>query len=252
MLSPFITRKLKRHVQHVPTESPSSRNQDKNKNSKVTRQETHGEELVGRAFLEMADARASLGDWDAAAALWSKALALQLKQGSRTAAIAETLTRRGRHYYSSMGQTYNAVLDLERAVHIKQELLVSAPVTKKETLATDLVDSLLYLSEAQHEMQHFVGSIQSLKDALQHCASESKVAEIHCQIATSYHRRRMYKEARHSYRLAMAALRRAGTRNDHPVYTRVKRCIADRNILGHSFFQSAKVVARHMPATADC
>lgn len=192
--------------------------------------------LLGRAFLEMADARASLGDWKKAMELWEKVL--QNQKGTNRVTVAETLSRRGKHL-TSMGMYYEAVLDLEKAAHIKTELLKLNPSRK---LTLDLADTLLQLGHAQRLMNHYVESLRSLDAALSIRKQvlgdfDLKVAEVHCLIATTYHQRRSYSEARHFYRKALVAFRKSGIRSDDPTFQQVRRGAADRNIIGHAFWQ---------------
>lgn len=198
-------------------------------------------EMMGRTYLEIANARVALGDWKRAIDLWDKALQLQTKRGSTDhAAVAETLTSRGMHL-ASIGMNFQAVLDLEKAVRIKTIIFDSKP---NEALSLELANILVQLSNAQCQLKNYSDSLASLSLALsrrEHSLGENtvEVAEIHYYIGRNHHRQRRYSEATKSYDKALDVLRKAGARNDHPIFLRVRRCAADRNILGRLFWEKA-------------
>mmetsp|Transcript_17832 Transcript_17832/g.29507 ORF Transcript_17832/g.29507 Transcript_17832/m.29507 type:complete len:303 (-) Transcript_17832:265-1173(-) len=231
----------KRTGEESKEQLPPTKNKAESSPAAEKDDDTKEGEILGRAYLEMANARAALGDWEGAIYFWDKAILLQTKGGATDhSAVAETLIRRGTHL-ASIGLYFEAVFDLDKASRIKTAIFKSNP---SERLSLDLANVLVQLSNAQCQLKLYDESLRSLNAALsrrKHILGEYdvQVAEIHYRIAQNYHRRRKYSEARISYLKALDLFRKVGIRRDDPTFLRVRRCAADRNIAGQLFWENA-------------
>lgn len=191
------------------------------------------DEIPGLKLSIMAEFQFSLGNYRVAFDLWGQSLQVQREElGERHDVVGQTLSRRGMAL-AKTGNLYESILDLERAVHIKQEGL-----TRKTTDQSfiDVADTFIQLGYVQQDLGFYVEAMHSLSMALSlkegvFGKSHESTARIVCEMGNFYHRRRRYQHALESYKRGLALYKGAGVPTTHHCVVWVRRCMSDKNIL---------------------
>lgn len=192
------------------------------------------DEIPGLKLAIMADSEFSLGNIEAAFVFWEQALQLQRKKlGERHPIMAQTLSHRGMAF-ARTGHFFEATLDLEKAVHIKEDSMKEQ--SSDEEFIVDTADTLIQIAHLQQERGYYVEAMQGLSKALLlkegvFGVRHESIARITCTMGNFYHRRRRYEEALEMYSKGLAMYKEVGIPKSHPRVRWVRRCLSDKNIL---------------------
>jgi tetratricopeptide (TPR) repeat protein len=200
------------------------------------------EEFVGFALSEMAEARANLGNWERAFALWKKAHHLQVTAyGKHSLIVARTLRRRG-NGYARIGDHFLAQVDLEQAVQIQKE--INRKGSPDNAAILDLANTMVELGHVLHNRLHYAEAMAHFQAAL--ALKEGVLGKTHVDVAdifvvigNAFRQRLQYKEATLAHGRALSVYNKAGMPPDHPNVVRAERCKKDRTTIALNFWNSA-------------
>ena len=191
---------------------------------------------VGMSDFEEGRVRATHGEFSEAIDHFTQALTSQQNSnlGENSPCIARTLIERG-NASAALGDLYNAVLDLEKALLIERR---ASGTSEYESL--DIAESYLRVGGLQHRRGNFVEAVHCFKCALAICRrvlgdSNARVIELVGILAIAHHRRRDYQQALEYYSKALTLI--ASFKRVNPERAKeclkefawLRRCVADKN-----------------------
>jgi tetratricopeptide (TPR) repeat protein len=199
------------------------------------------EEFVGFALSEMAEARANLGNWERAFALWKKAHHLQVTAyGKHSLIVARTLRRRGKRLCKDWRSL--SCTSWFRAVQIQKE--INRKGSPDNAAILDLANTMVELGHVLHNRLHYAEAMAHFQAAL--ALKEGVLGKTHVDVAdifvvigNAFRQRLQYKEATLAHGRALSVYNKAGMPPDHPNVVRAERCKKDRTTIALNFWNSA-------------
>lgn len=230
------------HDKQPPTTLSSDDATNKSDHSNEAKRNKEKEEFVGFAWNEMAEARAKLGNWERAFALWNKAHHLQVTTyGKHSPIVARTLRRRG-NCYARIGEYFLAQVDLDQALQIQKE--VNRNGSPDDALVLELANTMVDLGHVLHNRFHYAEAMTHFQAAL--ALKEGVLGKTHVDVAdifvvigNSFRQRLQYKEATLAHERALSVYNKAGIPSHHPNVVRAERSRKDRTAIALNFWDSA-------------
>mmetsp|Transcript_6110 Transcript_6110/g.11567 ORF Transcript_6110/g.11567 Transcript_6110/m.11567 type:complete len:282 (+) Transcript_6110:308-1153(+) len=185
---------------------------------------------IGRCLFEEGRAHANAGYYERAIELFTQALTAQRSElGEYSPCVARTLVERG-NASAAMGELYDSVLDLEKALLIERRL-----ASDDEAESLDVANSYLRVGQIQHKRGNFVEAIHCFECALairQRVLGDHdvRVARVIVVLAVAHHQRRKYAKAADYYSQCFAVLKEMHMTKDSPELIWLRRCVADKNL----------------------